>query len=30
MVFTPPVKPAETACRRDPEHLGEDAPNLDV
>jgi len=30
MVFTPPVKPAETAYWRDPEHLGEDVPNLDV
>ena len=30
MVFTPPVKPVETAFWRDPENLGEDVPNLDV
>jgi len=30
MVFTPAVKPAETAYWRDPENLGEDVPNLDV
>jgi uncharacterized membrane protein len=30
LLFTPPVKPAETAYWRDPEHLGEDVPNLDV
>jgi len=30
MVFTPAVKPVETGFWRDPEHLGEDVPNLDV
>jgi uncharacterized membrane protein len=30
MIFTPAVKPAETAYWRDPAHLGEDVPNLDV
>jgi len=30
MLFTPAVRPAETAYWRDPEHLGEDVPNLDV
>lgn len=30
LVLTPAVKPAETAYWRDPEHLGEDVPNLDV
>lgn len=30
LLSTPPVKPAETAFWRDPEHLGEDVPNLDA
>lgn len=30
MIFIPPVKPAETAYWRDPEHLAADVPNLDV